>query len=234
MEEPFFRAEPDRPVRAAADVVDAGREVAPGGTAERDDSVQRRVVAERTVVAAHPQPAGLVKVQGADPAVVRVHLPGDRFPGFRVDDGEAGAGGAHVQQVPGRVVDERPDPVRADLVRVGIGFQRGAAFDIVETAQVGSEPDGAVPVAGHGEDGVVVEGGVVPREHALGLPLAAAGRRPAEQAAAVRGDPQVLAVLIDVRDDGIVLARHPAGAESHVGESETGFWRHQDAGLVQA
>ncbi len=111
LEEPFFRAEPDRPVRAAADFVDAGREVAPGGPAEGDDAVQRRVVAERTVVAAHPQPAGRIQVQGADPAVVRVHLPGDRFPGFRVDDGEAGAGGAHVQQVPGRVVDERPDPV---------------------------------------------------------------------------------------------------------------------------
>ena len=173
-------------------------------------------------------------MQGADPAVVLVHLPGDGFPGFRVDDGEAGAGGAHVQQVPGRVVDERPDPVRAHLVRVGIGFQRGAALDVVKAAQIGPEPDGAVPVAGHREDRVVVEGGVVPREHALGLPLAAAGRRPAEQAAAVRGDPQVLAVLIDVRDDGIVLARHPAGAESHVGEAETGFRRHQDAGLVQA
>ena len=234
LEEPLFRAEPDRPVRAAADVVDAGREVVSGGPAEGDDAVQRRVVAERTVVAAHPQPAGRIQMQGADPTVVLVHLPGHGFPGFRVDDGEAGAGGAHVQQVPGRVVDERPDPVRAHLVRVGIGFQRGAALDVVKAAQIGPEPDGAVPVAGHREDRVVVEGGVVPREHALGLPLAAAGRRPAEQAAAVRGDPQVLAVLIDVRDDGIVLARHPAGAESHVGESETGFWRHQDAGLVQA
>ena len=96
MEEPLFRPEPDRSVRAAADVVDTGRDAVADGCAERDDPVQRRVVAEGAVVTAHPKAPGLVEVQGADPAIVLVYLPGNRFPGLRVDDGKAGAHGTHV------------------------------------------------------------------------------------------------------------------------------------------
>ena len=60
LEEALFRAEPDGAVRAAADVVDAGRDAVADGRAERHDPVQRRVVAEGTVITAHPKAPGLV------------------------------------------------------------------------------------------------------------------------------------------------------------------------------
>ena len=199
-----------------------------------DHPVVGGIVAEGPVVGTDPKQAGRVQIQGTDPQVVGVFFPGDDPARPGVDDGQARSIGAHIHQVPFRVVGERADAFRPEFVRFGELSGRVAPIQVEQAVQVSTHPDRAVLIARYGHDRIVGQPGVVPGQIPFRQRLAPSADRPGKEAGAVSGDPERLSVLVDGGDDGAVLSGCSVPVETEVREAEHGERRDQYPRLIQA